>query len=64
MLADGKSNLQPTQPQSYLMGKMEILKIIDEYKKRLPGASLRRMHDDILACGSLPPKLLCVQLFE
>ncbi len=54
----------PTQPQSYLMGKMEIIKIIDEYKKRYPGASLRRMHDDILACGSLPPKLLRVQLFE
>lgn len=54
----------PTQPQSYLMGKMEILKIIDEYKKRRPGAALRQMHDDILACGSLPPKLMREQLFE
>lgn len=53
----------PTQPQSYLMGKLEILKIIDEYKKRHPGASLRQMHDDILACGSLPPKLMREQLF-
>lgn len=53
----------PTQPQSYLMGKIEILKIIDEYKRRHPGASLREMHDAILACGSLPPKLMREQLF-
>ena len=48
----------PTQPQSYLMGKLEILKIIDEYKTRHPDASLREMHDAILGCGSLPPKLM------
>jgi len=54
----------PTQPQSYLMGKLEILKIIDEYKKLWPGASLRQMHDDILACGSLPPQLMRRQLFS
>ncbi len=53
----------PTQPQSYLMGKLEILKIVDEYKKRRPGTTLRRMHDQILACGSLPPKLMREQLF-
>ncbi len=53
----------PTQPQSYLMGKLEILKIIDEYRKLRPGASLRQMHDDILACGSLPPQLMRKQLF-
>lgn len=54
----------PTQPQSYLMGKLEILKIIDEYRKHFTGRSMREMHDDILACGSLPPKLLCQQLFS
>jgi uncharacterized protein (DUF885 family) len=26
--------LSPTQPMSYLIGKLEILKLIDEYKKR------------------------------
>jgi uncharacterized protein (DUF885 family) len=53
----------PTQPQSYLMGKLEILEIIDEYKRRHPGASLREMHDAILGCGSLPPRLMRLSLF-
>lgn len=56
--------MMPTQPQSYLMGKLEILKIVDEYRRRNPSASLREMHDDILACGSLTPKLLAEQLFN
>jgi len=48
----------PTQPMSYLIGKLEILKVIEEYKRCRPGASLREIHDAILSCGSLPPKLL------
>jgi len=48
----------PTQPQSYLMGKREILKIIDSYQKKFPGKSTREMHDEILQAGSLPPKLM------
>ena len=54
----------PTQPQSYLMGKLEILKLVDEYRKRFPDASQRRMHDAILECGSLPPRLMRRQLFS
>jgi len=53
----------PTQPQSYLMGKLEILKIVEEYQKCYPQASMRQMHDSILACGSLPPRLMKMQLF-
>jgi len=53
----------PTQPMSYLIGKLEILKVIEEYKRRNPGKSLREMHDAILSCGSLPPKLLAQRLF-
>jgi len=52
----------PTQPMSYLIGKLEILKFIDAYKARHPGTSMREMHDAILACGSLPPKLLAQRL--
>ncbi len=48
----------PTQPLSYLVGKLEILKVIEEYKRKRPGASLREIHDAILSCGSLPPRLL------
>lgn len=48
----------PTQPMSYLMGKLEIIKLIDEYKKRHPEASLKEVHDAVLSCGSLPPRLM------
>ncbi len=52
----------PTQPQSYLMGKKEILKVIDSYKQKHPKKDLKEVHDDILAAGSLPPKLMRRQL--
>jgi uncharacterized protein (DUF885 family) len=48
----------PTQPQSYLMGKLAILDLVKDYRREHPGVSLKQMHDDILACGSLPPKLM------
>jgi uncharacterized protein (DUF885 family) len=48
----------PTQPQSYLMGKLALLKLVDKYKSANPDVSLRQMHDAILGCGSLPPKLM------
>jgi len=55
--------MSPTQPQSYLMGKLEILRIVDEYKRRYPDTTMRQMHDAILSCGSLPPKLMRLALF-
>jgi uncharacterized protein (DUF885 family) len=48
----------PTQPQSYLMGKLAIMEIIEDYRRANPGTSLRQMHDAILGCGSLPPRLM------
>jgi uncharacterized protein (DUF885 family) len=54
----------PTQPMSYLMGKYEIMQIVDEYKKKFPDHSLKQMHDDILNCGSLPPRLMRQRLFD
>ena len=54
----------PTQPQSYLMGKLQILEIVDAYKSRYPQVSMRQMHDDILGCGSLPPRLMRKRLFS
>jgi len=55
--------LSPTQPMSYLIGKLEILKLIEEYKRRHPDASLKELHDAILSCGSLPPRLIRERLF-
>ncbi len=48
----------PTQPQTYLMGKLALLDLVEEYRKRKPDIALREMHDAILACGSLPPSLM------
>lgn len=53
----------PTQPQCYLMGKLQILDIVAEYKRRYPDATMLQMHDDILHCGSLPPRLMRKRLF-
>jgi uncharacterized protein (DUF885 family) len=52
----------PTQPQSYLMGKLAILDLVADYRQAHPGASLREMHDTILGCGSLTPRLMRRQL--
>ncbi len=54
----------PTQPMSYLIGKLEILKFVEAFKARRPGASMRELHDEILACGSLPPRLLAQRLLR
>ena len=50
--------MSPTQPMSYLIGKLEILKLIEEYKKGHPDVSLKELHDAVLSCGSLPLRLL------
>ncbi len=52
----------PTQPQSYLMGKLAILELVDDYRDANPEASLREVHDAIMGCGSLPPRLMRQQL--
>jgi len=68
-LEDAKAEVRrytqsPTQPQCYLMGKLQILDIVAEYKRRYPKATLLQMHDDILNCGSLPPRLMRKKLFS
>lgn len=50
--------LSPTQPLSYLVGKLELLKVIEAYKRKRPSARLGEIHDSILACGPIPPRLL------
>jgi uncharacterized protein (DUF885 family) len=49
---------------SYLMGKHELLRIVEEYRARYPQHSLKRMHDALLSCGSLPPRLMRRRLFS
>lgn len=52
----------PTQPQSYLMGKLQIVELVHDYRRAYPELSLRQVHDAILGCGSLPPRLMRQQL--
>jgi uncharacterized protein (DUF885 family) len=48
----------PTQPQSYLMGKLAILELVADYRRAHPEAPLRQVHDALLGSGSLPPRLM------
>jgi uncharacterized protein (DUF885 family) len=52
----------PTQPQSYLMGKLAILELVADYRRAHPDASLREVHDTLLGSGSLPPRLMRLRL--
>ncbi|MDH4222809.1 MAG: DUF885 domain-containing protein, partial [candidate division Zixibacteria bacterium] len=51
--------LTPTQPMSYAIGKLEILKLREEYKK-LKGKEfdLKKFHNQLLSYGSIPIKLI------
>lgn len=51
--------MSPTQPMSYLLGKQEILRIREEYRRQ-KGESfdLREFHDWLLSFGSVPPRII------
>ncbi len=57
--------LTPTYPLSYLLGKLEILKLREEMKKRLGGDfNLEDFHRQLLATGTIPVKLVRKELFK
>ncbi|OWZ83707.1 hypothetical protein CDO51_07070 [Natranaerobius trueperi] len=46
----------PTQPMSYLIGKLEILKIVNEYKeKHGENFDLKEFHHKLLSYGTILP---------
>ncbi|SYZ73347.1 conserved hypothetical protein [Candidatus Zixiibacteriota bacterium] len=47
----------PTQPMSYLIGKIEIQRLAEDFRKRYPDESLRSFHDRLLSFGSVPISL-------
>jgi hypothetical protein len=52
-------SLSPTIQMSYLIGKLEVLKLRDAWMKKEGDAfSLKEFHDRLLAEGSLPPRIL------
>ena len=49
----------PTYPMSYIMGKMEILKLRDDYKKLKGRAfNLKKFHDQLLSYGTIPIQMV------
>jgi uncharacterized protein (DUF885 family) len=56
--------MTPTQPMCYLIGKLEIMKIAEEYRnRRAPGFDIKAFHDQLLSHGSMTPKLIRRKLF-
>lgn len=56
--------LNPTQPMSYLIGRMMLLDLRDEAKERLGARfSLHDFHAALLASGTLPPTLVREELW-
>ncbi|MBD3348054.1 MAG: DUF885 family protein, partial [Candidatus Eisenbacteria bacterium] len=50
--------MHPTQPSSYLLGKLTILDIRKRFEERAKDAfDLRGFHDQLLSIGSVPPSL-------
>ena len=48
----------PTQPSSYLIGKLAIVSIRERFERAQGGAfSLREFYDRLLDVGSIPPRL-------
>jgi uncharacterized protein (DUF885 family) len=57
--------LTPTYPLSYLLGKLEILKLRDEVKERLgENFDLHEFHAHFLATGTIPIKLDKKEIME
>jgi len=53
----------PTVASSYLIGKLQIMAMLDAQKKRLGDRfSLGRFHDALLAEGTIPPPLIAKKL--
>lgn len=49
---------EPGQAMSYLLGKREILRLVDRYRERRGETPLRTFHDELLSWGSLPPAVI------
>ncbi|MBI2325528.1 MAG: DUF885 domain-containing protein [Chloroflexi bacterium] len=50
----------PLQPSSYALGRATILELRQRARRR--GFGMRQFHDTLLSAGSLPPKLLAIEV--
>jgi uncharacterized protein (DUF885 family) len=55
----------PTQPMTYIMGKLEILKLRDDFKKLKGKAfNLKKFHDQLLSYGTIPIQMVRERMLE
>ena len=55
----------PTYPMTYIMGKMEILKLRDDFKKLKGKAfNLKKFHDQLLSYGTIPVQMVRERMLE
>ena len=52
----------PTQPMSYLTGLTKILNMREKFRAKYPDLPLKEFHDRMMKCGSLPPKLMEMEI--
>ena len=53
----------PGQPSSYLVGELQILQLLDDYKAaRGEAFELKEFHDDLLSHGSIPVSLMRLRM--
>ena len=57
--------MSPTQPMSYLVGKLMILEMREQAKKTWGSKfNLKRFHNSFLSCGTIPQPLIERELFR
>ena len=55
----------PTQPMTYIMGKIEILKLRSDYRKLKGKAfNLKKFHNQLLSYGTIPVQMVREQMLE
>ncbi len=55
----------PTQPMTYAMGKMEILRLRDDFKAlKGRGFDLKKFHDQLLSYGTIPIQMVRERMLE
>jgi uncharacterized protein (DUF885 family) len=55
----------PTYPMSYTLGKLEILRLREDYKKAKGKAfKLKDFHDKLLSYGSIPVQMIRQRMLE
>lgn len=57
--------MSPTQPMTYIIGKLLVLDLRDRMKRKMGGRfDLKTFHDQLLSYGSIPPALIAERMIS